>query len=190
VLEVHVPQEADVIRYGGLLPALLHGWPTYLSYLATFLTVGVIWLNHHSVFQKIRHVDRALQWWNLILLLLVSFTPFPNALLAEYLGDVHHGGLLGRDARVAAAVYAIVLAAATLPWLAIWLHVAKHPDLLEPGWTRAYAKREVKRSSVGVVVYSVGITVAFAVPLLAIVLFLLAAVYYAATSGGSRRRRR
>ena len=181
VLEVHVPTGT------GVLAALLHAWPNYLSYLATFLTVGVIWLNHHGVFAKIRHIDRVLQWWNLLLLLFVSFTPFPNALLSEYLEA--KGGLLSADARVAAAVYALVFAAATIPWLGIWLHVAKHPELLEPGWTAGYAKQEVKRSAVGIVVYTVGIAVAGALPLLAIVLFALAAVFYAATSGGSRSRR-
>ena len=181
-----MPQK-EAVGPGGLLPALLAGWPTYLSYLATFLTVGVIWLNHHAVFQKIRRLDRTLQWWNLILLLLVSFTPFPNALLAEYLDG---GGLLSGDARVAAAVYALVLAAATVPWVGTWTHLAKHPELLEPGWSAGYAKREVKRSVVGLIAYAAGIAIAGSVPLLAIALFVVAAVFYAATSGGSRRRRR
>lgn len=181
-----MPGDADLKQYHGLLLALLAAWPSYLSYLATFLTVGVIWLNHHGVFQKIRHIDRTLQWWNLVLLLLVSFTPFPNSLLTEYLV---RDGLLSADARVAAAVYALVFAAATVPWLGIWLHLAKRPELFEPGWDAPYAKREAKRSTFGVVVYTVGIGVAGAVPLLAIVLFVLAAVFYAATSGGSRARR-
>jgi uncharacterized membrane protein len=185
VLEVHVPQR-DRIPHG-LLPALLENWPTYLSYLATFLTVGVIWLNHHGVFQKIRRIDRTLQWWNLILLLLVSFTPFPNALLAEFLaGD----GFLSADGRIAAAVYALVFAAATIPWVGIWYHLAKHPELMEPTWDRRYAKHELKRSLIGVVFYSCGIVVAGAVPLLAVALFLLAAAFYAATSGGHRPPRR
>jgi uncharacterized membrane protein len=180
VLEVHVPRVEH-----GLLPALLAQWPTYLSYLATFLTVGVIWLNHHAVFQKIGRLDRTLQWWNLLLLLVVSFTPVPNALLAEYLG---RDALLSADARVAAAVYALVFAAATVPWLVIWSHLARHPELLERPWTPAYAKRELKRSAFGVVAYGIGIAVAGAVPLLAIVLFVVAAVFYAITSGGSRGR--
>jgi uncharacterized membrane protein len=185
VLEVHVPQRASLQH--GLLLALLANWPSYLSYLATFLTVGVIWLNHHAVFQTIRRIDRTLQWWNLILLLLVSFTPFPNALLAEFLeGD----GFVSPDGRVAAATYALVFAAAAVPWVGIWHHLTKHPELLEPGWGRSHAKRRVKRSLVGVVVYTCGIVVAGAVPLLAVALFLLAAAFYAATAGGSRRPRR
>jgi uncharacterized membrane protein len=185
VLELHVPQRGSL--HHGLLAALLVAWPSYLSYLATFLTVGVIWLNHHAVFQTIRRIDRTLQWWNLILLLLVSFTPFPTALLAEFLtGD----GFLSADGRVAAATYALVFAAAAVPWVGIWHHLAKHPQLLEPGWGDGYAGRRLKRSVVGVVVYSCGIVVAGAVPLLAVGLFLLAAAFYAATAGGSRRARR
>jgi uncharacterized membrane protein len=185
VLEVHVPQRNEIPH--GLLPALLANWPTYLSYLATFLTVGVIWLNHHGVFQKIRRIDRTLQWWNLILLLLVSFTPFPNALLAEFLA---REGYLSADGRVAAAVYALVFAAATVPWVGIWHHLGKHPELMEATWDRPYAKRELKRSLIGVAFYTCGIVVAGSVPLLAVALFLLAAGFYAATSGGYRRPRR
>ena len=185
VLEVHVPQRNEIPH--GLLPALLANWPTYLSYLATFLTVGVIWLNHHGVFQKIRRIDRTLQWWNLILLLLVSFTPFPNALLAEFLaGD----GFVSADGRVAAAVYALVFAAAMVPWVGIWYHLAKHPELMEAPWNGRYAKHELKRSLIGVAGYTGGIIIAGSVPLLALALFLLAAAFYAATSGGYRRPRR
>jgi len=165
-----------------LLLALLHQWPVYLSYLATFLTVGVIWLNHHAVFQKIRSMDRALQWWNLLLLLFVSFAPFPNALMAAFLPL----GFQTPEARVAVAVYALVFAAATVPWVLIWRHVADRPHLLEPGYGAAYARREVRRSLFGVVVYGVGVAVAALVPLVAVVLFMVAAIFYAATSGGSR----
>jgi len=180
-----VPQRNETPH--GLLLALLGNWPSYLSYLATFLTVGVIWLNHHGVFQRIRRVDRTIQWWNLILLLLVSFTPFPNALLAEYL---EHDGFLSPDARVAAATYALVFAAATVPWVGIWHHLAKHPNLLEPGWDGRYAKHERKRSLLGLVAYACGIVVAGSLPLLAVALFLLAAAYYATTAGGVRLPRR
>lgn len=171
----------------GLLLALLGNWPSYLSYLATFLTVGVIWLNHHGVFQRIRRLDRTIQWWNLILLLLVSFTPFPNALLAEYL---EQNGFLSPDVRVAAATYALVFAAATVPWVGIWHHLAKHPELLEPRWDGRYAKHELKRSLLGLAAYSCGIVVAGSLTLLAVGLFLLAAAYYATTAGGVRMPRR
>ncbi len=182
VLEVHVPSPPVHPARDWLLTALLHQWPADLAYLATFLTIGVIWLNHHAVFQKIRGIDRTLQWWNLLLLLFVSFSPFPNALMAEFLP----GGVGTLEARVAVTVYALVFAAATVPWVFIWRHLAARPDMLEPGFGASYARREVRRSMLGLVVYSVGIVVAALVPLVAVVLFIGAAAFYAATAGGSR----
>lgn len=75
------------------LPALLQLWPGFLSYLASFVTIGVIWLNHHAVFAKVGAVDRTVQWSNLLLLLTVAFIPFPNTLVAEALGIGLTGGL-------------------------------------------------------------------------------------------------
>ena len=182
VLEVRVPGAAQVREYGGLLPALLHGWVSYLSYLITFLTVGVIWLNHHAGFARIARVDRTVQWWNLLLLLVVSFTPFPNALLTEYLT----ADLFGEPARTAAAVYALVFTLSTLPWLFIWGHLAGAPHLLAPGTDVAFARRRRRRAVLGATVYGACVLVAVVAPVLALVLFVGAALFYAVTAGAQQ----
>jgi len=181
VLEVRVPTPAQVAHDGGLLPALLHGWASYLSYLVTFLTVGVIWLNHHAGFVRIARVDRSVQWWNLLLLLAVSFTPFPNALLTEYLP----AGLFSEPARTAAAVYALVFALSTVPWVFLWGHLGAFPELLAPGADAAFARRRRRRAVAGVGVYGACVLVAVVAPILALVLFTGAAAFYAITAGGS-----
>jgi uncharacterized membrane protein len=182
VLEVRVPGASDIRAAGSLLAALLRNWPAYLGYLATFLTIGVIWLNHHAVFAKIARLDRVLQWWNLLLLLVIAFMPFPNALVTEFLA----GDLLGEPARTATAVYALVFALATVPWVLIWSHLASTPALLLPPFDAAYARLERRRSWAGVVAYTVGIGVAIAAPIVALLLFLAAAAFYTLTSSGSR----
>jgi uncharacterized membrane protein len=186
VLEIKVPTAADVERYDGLAGALVHAWPSYLGYLATFLTVGVIWLNHHAFFGRLARIDGPLQWWNLVLLLLVAFTPFPNALVAEYL----HEGLWTDEARVATAVYALVFALATVPWIFMWSHLVRQPDLFAPPFTVESARGERPRTVIGTVGYAVAIGVAYAAPILAVVLFIAAAVYFAVTAQGISRERR
>jgi len=57
----------------------------YFAYLVSFLISGIIWVNHHTVFSKVRWVDRPVLFANLALLLVVSALPFPTRLLAEYL---------------------------------------------------------------------------------------------------------
>jgi len=68
-LKGHIPDAERIRGAGGLLPALLQLWPGFLSYLASFVTIGVIWLNHHAVFAKIAAVDQTVRWSNLLLLL-------------------------------------------------------------------------------------------------------------------------
>ena len=51
---------------GGLAHALAREWPAYVTYLVSFLTIGIIWLNHHAQFQRIEHPDRTLMVLNLL----------------------------------------------------------------------------------------------------------------------------
>ena len=64
---------------------LLHLWPAYLAYATSFLTIGIIWMNHHFCVETIARADRALLFLNVLLLITVSFLPFPTRLVAEYL---------------------------------------------------------------------------------------------------------
>src|SRR5207253_4462242 len=62
---------------------LLNLWPTYLAYATSFLTIGIIWMNHHFCVETMARVDRTLMFLNLLLLMTVSFLPFPTRLVAE-----------------------------------------------------------------------------------------------------------
>jgi uncharacterized membrane protein len=62
---------------------LLAQWPTYLAYVASFIYIGVVWVNHHALFNRIASVDTGLLWCNLALLLAASVLPFPTAELAR-----------------------------------------------------------------------------------------------------------
>ena len=65
--------------------ALLELWPSYLAYATSFLTIGIIWINHHYCVQTLARSDRTLLFLNLLLLLIVGFLPFPTKLVAQYL---------------------------------------------------------------------------------------------------------
>ncbi len=64
---------------------LLHLWPSYLAYATSFLTIGIIWMNHHYCVETIARADRTLMFLNLLLLLTVAFLPFPTRLVAKFL---------------------------------------------------------------------------------------------------------
>lgn len=86
----------------------------------------MIWRNHHAVFGKIVRLDRTIQWWNLLLLLTVAFTPLPNAACPEYL----RAGPSEEPAPTAVALYAFVFALSTIPWVFIRGHVGRNHELL------------------------------------------------------------
>ena len=65
--------------------ALLHLWPSYLAYATSFITIGIIWMNHHTCIETVARVDRTFLFLNLLLLMTVAFLPFPTKLVAQHL---------------------------------------------------------------------------------------------------------
>ncbi|MGH6626885.1 MAG: TMEM175 family protein [Burkholderiaceae bacterium] len=82
VLNIKVPSHTAVGQQGlaHLLAAL---WPSYLAFITSFITIRVIWVKHHWMFTLIQRSDHAFLYWNGLLLLFVTFLPFPTALLAD-----------------------------------------------------------------------------------------------------------
>ena len=80
---------------------LLHAWPYYFAYVVSFLTIGIMWMNHHTILAHVNRVDRPLLVLNLLLLMGIVAIPFPTALVAEHLRD--EGGT------VATVTYGLVM---------------------------------------------------------------------------------
>ena len=76
VLELTVPHEADLAALRPLIP-------TFLSYVLSFVNLGIYWNNHHHLLQAIKHVDGRVLWANLHLLFWLSLTPFVTAWMGE-----------------------------------------------------------------------------------------------------------
>ena len=75
ILEIHVPKE---VEKGGLAPALLAEWPSYLAFVSSFAIIGIMWINHHRMFEFVRRIDQTLLLLNGLLLLAITFIPFPH----------------------------------------------------------------------------------------------------------------
>ncbi len=76
----HLPRDAGTAAWLAALRELL---PSFLSFAFSFLVVGMIWMQHLKLLSLIVRVDRALLWWNLLLLMSVAFLPFASALLGQ-----------------------------------------------------------------------------------------------------------
>ena len=82
VLEIVVPH---IEEPGELGQAILDLWPSYLAYATSFLTIGIIWMNHHFCVETMARADRTLLFINVLLLMTVAFLPFPTKLVAQFL---------------------------------------------------------------------------------------------------------
>jgi TMEM175 potassium channel family protein len=80
IIEVRVPE-----GHAPLLDRLANAWPSYVAYLISFVTIGIMWANHHGIFQLIERTSHGLIVANLLLLLWVAFLPFPTKVLGEHL---------------------------------------------------------------------------------------------------------
>ena len=175
VLELRVPLHEP----GRLLAALASMWGPGLAFLISFLRVAVIWSNHHSLFVRIRRVDRTLLWLNLGLLLNCMIIPFPTAVLADAFrsGDP-------TDLRVAAVLYASLAALQSAMWIPIFPHLRDHPELVEPGTDAALLHAQRVRPWVGVSVDLAAAVAALVSPAVMLVLWACSLVFFAATSDG------
>jgi uncharacterized membrane protein len=173
VLELRVPAHEP----GQLLAALSHLWASIFAFLISFLYIGVIWLNHHALFARIRYVDRGLHWINLGILLTCALIPFPTAVLAEALREGN-----AADLRIATALYAVVAGLMSAAWIPIFPYLRDHPELIEPGTDASFFHAQRIRPWIGVVFYAAAIAIGFLSPGLALALFTLMIIFHAVTS--------
>jgi uncharacterized membrane protein len=154
----------------GPLKDQLH-WPAFAGYLISFLTIGIIWVNHHVMVRQITTVDRTLLFVNLVLLLFVVLIPFGTATAADYLPRNTP------DARLAMVLYAGIFLGMSVGFSAIFewtLHGERVANPLPP--EQHWAAR--RRFGGGGLVYAVAMVVAAFNALAAFVLIGLVAVYY------------
>jgi len=108
VLNVEVPELHD----RSLAHELVRLWPAYVGYAVSFLTIGIIWVNHHTVLRLLSGVDRTFLFINVFFLLCIAFIPFPTRLLATYVRT--------DDGSAAAVAYGITLTTTALFFNLMW----------------------------------------------------------------------
>jgi uncharacterized membrane protein len=154
VLEIQVPPPEVTDHGRRLLPGLIHLWPSYLGYLISFVTIGIMWVNHHSIFIYIRRTDRYFLFITVLFLMCISFLPFPTAVLAEYLPQP-----TGR--RVAVAQYSAALVLIALVYNAVWWYAAWEGRLLDPKADREAVRTIGHRYAMGPLAYGISFGLAF-----------------------------
>ena len=167
VLELKVPH----VEPGELGGTLLGNWPSYATYVVSFLVIGIIWVNHHAVLERIRKVDRPLLFLNLVFLMAVAVIPFPTALLADYLKA-------GHDEHLAAAVYGGSMTLMGVTFGSIWAYAVLSGDLLHEGIDPARARRSLWIFAAGNPLYVLAIGASLLSAKLALAIYALLALFY------------
>jgi uncharacterized membrane protein len=157
VLEMKVPHGTD-------LEALRAIYPVFISYVLSFLTVGIYWSNHHHLFQAVKHVNGATLWANLHLLFWLSLLPF----VTGWMGENHF-------ARWPVVVYGAVLVMAGVAYF-ILVRVLLRVD--GTGSTLAKAIGTDFKGKISVLVYLAGIALSFAQPWYGVVVYTLVTVMW------------
>jgi uncharacterized membrane protein len=177
VLELKVPELEAGASSAELLRALGHDWPSYLAYLISFLTILVMWVNHHRLFTLIRRCDSQMLYLNGLLLLLITTVPFPTRLLAEYLER--------SAARTAAAIYCGLYFVLAIAFNALWHYAARGQRLLGAAVTAQDSARITRAYIAGPLFYLAALLLSFISAYAGVAVCLGMAIFFAVM--GSRR---
>jgi uncharacterized membrane protein len=170
VLDIHVPEPG-----GGasLAHRLAEQWPSYAAYVVSFLTIGIIWVNHTAMLRRLGSVDHSILFLNIFLLMTIAVLPFTTALMAAYLKAEDGENL-------AAVIYGGSLLLMGLAFFAMQQHLLRtRVQLLREDLTPAMRRLVLKRNAAGLVPYAVATLCGIFSPYLTLALCGLVAGFYA-----------
>ena len=165
VLDLAVPGTREELFH-----AFFREWPAYLAYVVSFSSIGAIWLGHSVITEYLERADSTLLRLNLLLLLFVSFLPFPTKLVSEYLGARH-------NERVATTIYGLTLLVAVFLLWVLWRYAVRE-GLVRPDADDVEISELTVRLTPGLAGYGALIIVGLFVPEVAIAGYLAVALYF------------
>ena len=168
VIEIRPPTP---VEGESLARALWEQWPHYLGYFLSFLVLGVMWLNHHRIFEPAVRVDGIVLVLNLNLLLWAVLIPFPTAVVADFLREG------GDDAKTAVALYGGVILLAAISFTALFVGITRE-GIVDQLPTPEQVRAARLRFGLGVGVYTGAFLLSWLSPALALAAHGTMAAYY------------
>jgi len=131
ITTIDVPEVSGPDLESKLVDALQALDGSIISYFISFAVIGLMWMHHHRLFSRIRRVDSAALWLNLLSLSFIVLMPFSTELMGDYDGQP-----------VAVAIYALNIALAVFAYTLLWWYCAWR-DMLGEHLTRAQIRYEL-----------------------------------------------
>lgn len=176
VFNLAVPQPG----HGLMGQQLARHWPSFAAYGVSFLTIGIIWVNHHALVRNFAVVDRTMLFLNLLMLFFVVTIPFATATVAAYLREG------GADASLAAAIYQGVFLGVSLAFGSLFWWSIRRRHLAVP-LTGVAARTALVRFTIGNLAYAAAIGIAYLSAPASLAISVLVAMYYVFEQTPSRK---
>jgi len=173
VLGLRDPAQA-ASKNSNLAQGLLLEWPAFFAFFTSFLSILIMWVNHHNMFNFIRRIDTRFLFLNGLLLLTVTLNPFTTMLVADHLRDA--------NATTAAAVYSGVFLLLSIAWNFTWHYASTNHRLLASSVTEARIKSVNRDFNIGTLLYLLAFALAFVNSLVCIFAMLALGVFWAITA--------
>jgi uncharacterized membrane protein len=174
VLNITVP---TLGRHESLAHALLDQWQLYAAYAVSFVTIGIIWINHHAMISRLRVADHAILMLNLLLLLCIAVLPFATSLMAAYLRKSHGQAL-------AAGVYSALFLLMSVAFAALNRQILfGRKQLMAEELSRERRRQILIRGIAGVIPYAIATALAVVSPYATLAICAAVAVFYALPIG-------
>jgi uncharacterized membrane protein len=167
ILEIKVPEIHQPESIGELTEKLWHLAPKFIAWVISFFTVAVIWVNHHRIFESLKHINHTIFWLNANLLLWVSFIPFPTALMGDYPNNKLAVSFFGLSSLMMGIAFTIFR-----------IYMWKHPEL-----TNGFSKDELWQGVrnvllFGPTLYLIGTATAWIHPYIAFAFYAFVTIYF------------
>jgi uncharacterized membrane protein len=166
VIEIKIPDLSQATP-SNAVSALVHTWPHILSFITSFLVIGVVWLNHHALFHFVKRVDRIILTINLVLLMCIAFIPFSTALIGEY-----------SNLQPIVMFYGLSLSLTGLVYNILWFYVVRQYLREHPKITRRFLIQASLWSIGYPMLYLIASILSFMNTNLSVLLYILIPLFY------------
>jgi uncharacterized membrane protein len=164
---------------GNLWNDLLDQWPVFAAFCNTFVTILIIWMNHHNLFGNIRRTNNVFMLLNGMLLFCVTFLPYPTSLVAEYYGR--------SGETTATALYAGTFFVMACSFTAVWRYASHRYRLVGKEVTAERIRTINRQYLLGPTVYGFALIMAFLNVVVSLLITVALAIFFAVTASTSKR---